>query len=548
LKLKIFLIVILLPGLLLEGLAQYDGPETISPDQEGNFRIYPGNVSQSEVFIVRSPLDQNVLFSSCNTLTFVPFFVSEGIYVSENGGSSWYGNDTCNGDPIQFHGGDPGIAIDKNGTFIITRLGMAPFSGLYSHYSNDNGLTWSSQQAISTDDLERATVASDVESASAFYGRTYAAWVKFASPFPVMFSYTDNGGQSWSSPQQVNNPSHRSAGGDMAIGPNGEVYVCWAGVTESSPFKEILIGFASSVDGGQNWDVTENAFEVNGITGILTDKDNIRVNGLPGIAVDTSEGLTNGWIYIVTGQKNLAPSGSDPDVVLYRSEDGGVSWSSGIRVNQDALNNGKTQYFPTAHVDGYGGLNVIYYDDRITTSDSAGVFLARSKDGAESWTEFEISDHNSKPSPIGGLGQGYQGDNIDITSTDSTLWPVWMDNSTGIYQIWTGPLYFTDINSISEKHSRNSLFELKQNIPNPFEKSTTIAYEVNEKGFVTLEIFDAWGKQLTTLVNEIKHPGYHEAVFNPTKSLKGVQLNNGFLMYRLSVDGKSSARKMLFIE
>ena len=295
-KLKIFLIVILLPGLLLEGLAQYDGPETISPDQEGNFRIYPGNVSQSEVFIVRSPLDQNVLFSSCNTLTFVPFFVSEGIYVSENGGSSWYGNDTCNGDPIQFHGGDPGIAIDKNGTFIITRLGMAPFSGLYSHYSNDNGLTWSSQQAISTDDLERATVASDVESASAFYGRTYAAWVKFASPFPVMFSYTDNGGQSWSSPQQVNNPSHRSAGGDMAIGPNGEVYVCWAGVTESSPFKEILIGFASSVDGGQNWDVTENAFEVNGITGILTDKDNIRVNGLPGIAVDTSEGLTNGWI------------------------------------------------------------------------------------------------------------------------------------------------------------------------------------------------------------------------------------------------------------
>jgi len=521
---------------------------SLSKSQQGNFRIYPSSVSQSEVFITSSPLDQNILFSSCNTLTFIPFFVSEGIYVSENGGNSWLGNDTCLGEPIHFHGGDPGIAIDKNGTFIITRLGMAPFTGLYSHYSNDNGLTWSMQQVISTDDLERATVASDVSSSSNFYGRTYAAWVKFASPFPVIFSFTDDGGQNWSIPQQINNPSHRSAGGDMAIGRNGEVYACWAGVTESSPFKEIQIGFTSSTNGGDSWNVTENAFEVNGITGILPNKENIRVNGLPGIAVDTTSGPRQGWIYIVTGQKELLPAGTDPDIILYRSEDEGQQWSSGIRVNQDAINNGKTQYFPTVHIDKYSGINVIFYDDRNTTNDSAGVFLARSENGGDSWTEYEISDHNFKPSPIGGLGQGYQGDNIDITSTDSTLWPVWMDNSTGTYQIWTGPLHFTEINNIEESHYTSNLFELKQNIPNPFKTSTIIGYDLSDRGFVSLKIYDGWGNIVGNLINDFREPGYYEIEFNPAVNSVYHVHRSSVYFCRLTVNGKSKTRRMLLID
>jgi hypothetical protein len=298
-------------------------------EPEENFRIHPSPITQTEVFIINSPLNTNLLFSSCNTLNFIPFFISEGIYVSGDGGINWQGNDTCTGTPLAFHGGDPGIAIDKNGTFILTRLGRSPFSGLYSHYSNDNGQTWSTQQAISTDDLERAVIASDIFPSSAHYGRTYAAWVKFAPPFPMMLSYTDNGGISWSEPEQINNPPNRSAGGDICIGPEGEVYVCWAGVTDVSPFKEIYVGFAVSFNGGMSWDVTENAYPVNGITGLLPEKGNIRVNGLPNIAVDTSSGPRYGWLYITSGQKSLAPAGSDPDVILNYSSDKGQSWSSG---------------------------------------------------------------------------------------------------------------------------------------------------------------------------------------------------------------------------
>lgn len=506
-----------------------------------NYRIYPSDVTQTEVFIAKSPLNENVLFSSCNTLTFIPFFVSEGIYVSEDAGVSWQGNDSCTGNPISFHGGDPGIAIDKDGRFIITRLGRSPFVGLYSHYSTNNGQTWSSQKVISTEDLERAAVTTDAIPTSTNYGRTYATWVKFAPPFPIMISYTDDGSESWSIPLQINSPINRSAGGDIAIGPDGKLYTCWAGVTESSPFKEVYVGFASSLNGGTNWEVTENAFNVNGITGLLENKGNIRVNGLPGIVVDTSGGERNGWMYIVTGQKDLAPAGTDPDIILHRSNDGGQTWSSAIRVNQDDLNNGKTQYFPTAHIDKYGALNIIFYDDRNTTNDSSGVFLARSTDGGDNWKEYEISDHNFKPTPIGGLGQGYQGDNIDITSTNTKLLPVWMDNSTGNYQIWTTFIEFSFLDDIEEDEINQYTYELKQNFPNPFKTSTTIAYHISEYTFVSLKIMDAFGTEIANLVNEYQPPGYHEVIYDTDEQLT----KNGIYFYRLNAGSFTDTKTMI---
>jgi len=514
------------------------GNHTLSFDE--NYRIHPSNVSQTEVFIVKSPLDDDILFSSCNTLTFIPFFVSEGIYVTSDGGNTWQGSDTCKGDPIAFHGGDPGIAIDKNGTFIMTRLGQSPFSGLFSHYSTDNGQTWSSQQVISTDDLERAAVASDVIPLSTYYGRTYAVWVRFAPPFPMVISYSDDGGQSWSAPLQINNPPNRSAGGDICIGPDGEVYVCWAGVTETSPFKEIYVGFASSSDGGEHWDVTENAFPMNGITGILPEKGNIRVNGLPGIDVDTTGGERHGWIYIVSGQKELAPAGSDPDIILNRSTDGGESWSAGIRVNQDALSNGNIQYFPSVHVDKFGAADILFYDDRNTSSDSAGVFLARSLDGGDSWSEYEISDHNYKPEPIGGLGQGYQGDNIDLTSTETMIWPVWMDNSSGIYQIWTVPVEFTSLDGIGG-HAEEPLFELRQNFPNPFQYMTSIRYRIQDARYRIIKIFDLYGRVVKIYDNEYQQPGNYEVDVDLSACEAGVYY------YTMTVDGITQTKKMIKI-
>lgn len=457
------------------------------------YRVHPSAVNQTEVFIEHSPAEPSVLWVSCNTLNFIPFFISEGIYVTRDGGATWQGSDTCTGSPLAFHGGDPGIAIGTSGDFVLTRMGRAPFTGLYAHRSSDYGQTWSAQTAISTDDLERASLVTNTVAGTTAYGRIHAGWVKFAWPFPVMTAYTDDDGRTWSQPRQLNNPALRCAGGDLAIGPEGEVLVCWAGVTDISPFKEIQVGFASSANGGADWTVLENAFPISGINGTLPEKNNIRVNGLPAIAADVSDGPRRGWLYIVTGQKGLAPAGSDPDIILNRSADGGKTWSPGIRVNQDPLNNGRIQYFPSVHVDRQGGVNILFYDDRLTAGDSANVYLARSVDGGETFREYRISSRPFRPKSIGGLGQGYQGDNIDLTSTDTHLWPVWMDNSTGVYQVWTVPVSFSSLGA-AEKETREEI--RVEAFPNPSRGLVNFRIRVPGRMPFRVELFTMLGERL----------------------------------------------------
>ncbi|MCS7053000.1 MAG: T9SS type A sorting domain-containing protein [Ignavibacterium sp.] len=523
-----------------------------------NYIIYPSNVSQTEPFIVKHPTNKNILFATANTITFQPsFFVSEGVYTTTNGGNSWFGSDTCNGANILFHQGDPGITIDKNGVFILTRLGRQPFYGIYSHHSTDYGLNWSSQKLITRDGeslYERASIISDNNPLSPFFGRTYCTWVRLAGNFPVEFSYLDDIQQNWSNKIIVNSFNQRCSGTDIEIGLNGEVYICYAIVSSTSPFNETAIGFAKSTNGGLNWTVNNNAFEVNGITGVLPTKSNIRVNGLPRIAIDKSNSPHRGNIYIVTTQRNRFPAGNDPDIILVKSTDNGNTWSNPIRVNQDNFNNGKIQYFPAIDVDDYGGINIIYYDDRTTTSDSASVFLSRSTDGGNTWNDYKISDRNFKPIPIGGLGQGYQGDNIDLVSVENKIFPVWMDNRTGIYQIWSAPISFSP-NSAAEENFSPKDFYLYQNYPNPFGRnsysnyqSTQIFWQSPVSGHTTLKIFDVLGNEVATLVDDYKKAGKYQIDFSAISSVNGITLSSGIYFYRLQVGNFVETKKMIFIQ
>jgi hypothetical protein len=503
-----------------------------------NFRIYPSSVTQTEVFVVQHPANPSLLFSSANTINLSSGFKSEGIYVSEDAGATWNGSDTCAGAPINFHLGDPGIAIDLNGRFILTRLGFQ--DGLFAHYSTDNGKSWSSQRTVASEQQDRASLLCDLNSGSVSFDKTFTAYVEFLPPFPLKFSVTSDGGASWSAPRQINAPSQRCQGAELVLGVDSIIHLVWAGVQSVSPYTEDVIGTAKTTDGGVTWLVNEQAIDINGIQGSLPQKSSIRVNGLPKGDVDRTNGTRRGWFYIVTTQKNLAPAGSDPDVILYRSMDGGTTWSQGIRVNQDPVNNGKIQYFPAIHVDELGGVNVIYYDDRNTTGDSAGVFLSRSTDGGTTWSDFRVSDHHFRPQSIGGLGQGYQGDNIALTSTNGKLIPLWMDNASGIYQIWSSRIPISSLVSVPTVPSIPDRFVLAQNFPNPFNPSTTISFTLPTACHVTVTVFDQLGREVSVLLNEEKSAGEHRIEY-----LAEPGLSSGVYFYRVSAGVDRFTGKMI---
>ncbi|HAY35324.1 MAG TPA: hypothetical protein PK536_11950 [Ignavibacteria bacterium] len=417
-----------------------------------NIRVLPRQSPfsyQTEVILTRHPGNPLIMYGSSNAISNAggSLFISEGAYVTTNGGTTWFGSDTMKntvGTILTGHGGDPGITIDKDGRFIISHLG----GGIKANYSTNNGLNWSNDVTITSGSQDKNLTTTDDSPTSPYYGRSYTAWSRFtASLPPIAFSYTTNGGVSWSASADVNVPpaGHYSQGVDLRTGPNGEVYLCWAAPIASSPFTEDYCGFAKSTNGGVNWTVNNNIFDMNGIRGTLF-STSIRVNSFPRIDVDRTCGPRAGWIYIVVSQRNLAPAGSDADIVIHRSTDGGTSWSAGIRVNQDALNNGKSQWFPAVRVDESGGVNVVYYDNRGTTNtDTNEVYMSRSMDGGTTWTDIKVSDARFRPTSLAlsGVAGGYQGDYIGITSAliegnpvngNQRIWPFWADNRLGGFQ------------------------------------------------------------------------------------------------------------------
>lgn len=64
--------------------------------------------------------------------------------------------------------------------------------------------------------------------------------------------------------------------------------------------------------------------------------------------------------------------------------------------------------------------------------------------------------------------------------------------------------------------------QLLQNYPNPFNASTNIRFEIKEINHVEIHIYDALGRRITTLVNEVKEPGTHSVIWNAARISSGV--------------------------
>ena len=67
-----------------------------------------------------------------------------------------------------------------------------------------------------------------------------------------------------------------------------------------------------------------------------------------------------------------------------------------------------------------------------------------------------------------------------------------------------------------------SSFRLGQNRPNPFGSATSIRYHVAQPKRVRLEVFDALGRSVATLVDAFRAPGSYDAAFDASRLASGV--------------------------
>ncbi|MGB0525211.1 MAG: starch-binding protein [Flammeovirgaceae bacterium] len=77
------------------------------------------------------------------------------------------------------------------------------------------------------------------------------------------------------------------------------------------------------------------------------------------------------------------------------------------------------------------------------------------------------------------------------------------------------------------------------NYPNPFNRSTTIAFELPSTGAVSLKVYNLMGKEVATLANGELTQGMHELTFN------GERLTAGIYIFRLNYADQSITGKMI---
>ncbi len=85
-------------------------------------------------------------------------------------------------------------------------------------------------------------------------------------------------------------------------------------------------------------------------------------------------------------------------------------------------------------------------------------------------------------------------------------------------------------------------YSLSQNYPNPFNPSTLIKYTLAGRNLVTVKIFDILGREVNTLVNEVKDAGSYEVMFNASR------LSSGVYFYTISSGSFTDTKKMLLIK
>jgi hypothetical protein len=140
---------------------------------------------------------------------------------------------------------------------------------------------------------------------------------------------------------------------------------------------------------------------------------------------------------------------------------------------------------------------------------------------------------------------------VYATANSNKTWGYYTDNSTGCTM--TGGATQLDRPNISlvmssvtgtQNISGNapSTYSLSQNYPNPFNPVTRINFDIPKQGFVTMKVFDILGREVRTLVNEVKSPGKYSVDFN------GMELSSGVYFYRLESNGFTDIKRMLLIK
>ncbi|MFN8305103.1 MAG: T9SS type A sorting domain-containing protein [Saprospiraceae bacterium] len=440
--------------------------------------------------------------------------------------------------------GDPVISVDTNGHFLFLHLSN-PANGnwidrIVCQKSVDGGQLWSQGTFTGLNGgkaQDKHWIAIDRNT-----NTYYVTWTEFdeygtSNPLDssrIHFSKSTDAGQTWTPAKRINKTSGDCFDSDLTtegavpcVGPNGEVYVAWAGPAG--------LVFDRSLDGGDTWlandikiDNFPGGWDYN-IPGLS------RCNGLPVTVCDLSNGPYHGTIYVNwTDQRNGA---NDTDVWLSKSTDGGNTWSAPARVNDDPP--GRHQFMTWMTVDqATGWLWFVFYDRRSYADNRTDVYMALSKDGGASFQNFKVSENYFTPNT-----NQFFGDYTNVTAYNNVVRPIWtrMDGvSTSVFTA----LIDVSVLAPSATKGQEALLDLSPAFPNPADSETWIPFKIHDKTSASLRILDSNGKVVHTV---FEHKEFNYGKYTERIPVEELHLPAGSYWVTLTARDKVLAQKMVVL-
>ena len=356
-------------------------------------------------------------------------------------GYEWYQSQPAWGASVW---GDPVTAYDSLGNLYYEIMyGSSGIQGCKVVRSTDNGQTWSSA-VTAINGFDKNWIAADQTSGP------YANYV-----YTVMtgggggnISRSTNYGASWNNTYTFSTQS--LPGMMVCVGAyndiqGGAVYV----VTNGGNAFNSTYTFYRSLNGGSSFQYMSSqnfagyvGSNVNGRHSV----QNMRTRPYPFITADNSYGPYRGRLYLIYASNDPPGNGNKPDIWCRYSDNGGTTWSSNIRVNDDINPQSNHQFAPATWCDkNTGRLYVQWMDSRDTpASDSAMIYGTYSDDGGVTFeVNQKISNQKMKINctTCGGSGSPrYQGDYNGIVSNSKVSMATWADFRWGTFASFTGYL------------------------------------------------------------------------------------------------------------
>jgi len=496
---------------------------------------------------LNSPEEPSICINPKNTNQVVAGANINSAYYSTNSGMTWTRQTMTSTYGVW---GDPIIMVDTIGNFYFFHLAnnanlpWPAIDRMVCQKSTNAGVTWSngSYAGLNSPKLQDKEGVV-VDRRNNYIHMTWTQFDSYISNPPqtdssrILYAKSTDAGLTWSTPVRIDklggdcvDADNTVEGAVPAVSPTGVLYVAWAGPKIRN--SQFGIFFNKSTDNGLTW--LANPIYVTdqpggwdyGIDGIY------RANGLPATFCDVSTGPYRGNIYInwvdEAGYK-------DHDVKLIKSTNGGLNWSSPKRVNNDSA--GKEQFFTWMTIDQTTGyLYFVFYDRRNYTDWNTDVYMARSTDGGETFTNFKVSS-----TPFLPQGGTFFGDYNGITAHGGKVRPIWTRLAANSLSIWTAIVDFpTGVENTTV--NTPSRYSLEQNFPNPFNPVTMIKYNIPKSSNVTMKVYDIIGNEVSTLVNSKQEAGTYEIGWD------GSQNSSGVYFYKISAGEFTQTKTMMLVK